>query len=287
MKGSRVLVISLVGALIALMLVYGYISSREKALMCGETPIKVVVALRDIPEDTRLDDSMVEIREVPKAFVQPGAVADVTDVYDRVLQIGVMAGAQILEDMVRASEGETLAKKIPSGMRAVSISANEVSAVAGLIQPGNFVDVLLTVETGTYDERGMMQPEQTITKTVLQNALVLAANQYSSKRDYQRAKFKNTQKAPGTHYTVPSSGQEGGKQLRTLTLALSPEDAQKIILAQQVGAVSVALRSSWTEEQSVSLPFLSAKQLMGVDKKIMRRASPSWVEIRGNQMVNP
>ncbi len=287
MKGSRVLIISLVGALIAMMLVYGYISSRENALMRGETPIKVVVALRDIPEDTRLDDSMVEIREVPKIFVQPGAVSDVTDVYDRVLQIGVMSGAQILEDMVRPSEGETLAKKIPSGMRAVSISANEVTAVAGLIQPGNFVDVMLTVETGIYDERGVMQPEQTITKTVLQNILVLAANQFSSKRAYQRSKFKNTQKVPGTHYSMPSAEQEGGKQLRTLTLALTPEDAQKITLAQEVGSVTVALRSSWSEEQSVALPFLSAKKLMGVDKKILRKSTPSWVEIRGSQMINP
>lgn len=287
MKGSRVLIISLVGALIALMLVYGYISSREKALMRGETPIKVVVAVRDVPEDTRLDDTMVEIREVPKAFVQPGAVSDVADVYDRVLQIGVMAGAQILEDMVRPSEGETLAKKIPSGMRALSIAANEVTAVAGLVQPGNFVDVLLTVETGTYDEKGALLPEQTITKTVLQNILVLAANQYSSKRDYQRSKFKNTQKVPGTQYSVPSSGREGGKQLRTLTLAVTPEDAQKITLAQEVGSVSVALRSSWSDEKSAPLPFLSAKQLLGVDKNIVRRASPSWVEIRGSRMVNP
>ncbi len=288
MKGNKVLLLSLLAALVALMMVYAYIAKQEKGLLQSATAIEVVVALRDLPQDARLDETMVERRKVPKAFVQPGAISEVADVFDRVLNVPILAGTQILESMFKPLDIETVAKKIPSGLRAVSIAANEVSAVAGLIQPGNYVDLYLTVETGSLDSEGRVRQDETVTRLILQNVLVLANNQASSKTEFERRLFKDKQGAPGTVFSQANAEDPGqGKTIRTLTLALSPADVQKAVLAQEIGSVSVALRSSWAEDKDTQLPALPARQFLGIDKNVIRKSMPAWIEIRGAQTVNP
>lgn len=287
MKGNKLLWISLAAALLAVGLSMAWFAKKEKSLMEAATPIDVVVALKDIPQDARLDDTLIEVVKTPKRYVQPGAVSAKEDVFDRVLSVPVLAGTQILESMFKPADVDTLAKKAPPGHRAVSLAANEVSAVAGLIQPGDFVDVYLTVETGGFDSQGRQRQEDAMTKTILQNALVLANNQTSSKQEFERQLAGSRLGGPGTVFSKANvENAEKGKQIRTLTLALKPEDAQKAILAQEIGSVAVALRSALGQDKDPLAPPLSAKQLLGTDKNIMRKSPPAWVEIRGSQVVN-
>lgn len=288
MKGNRVLLISLLVALVGLMLVFAYIDKKEKAMLEAATPIKVVVAVKDLPQDTRLDDTVAEVRGIPKKYVQPGAVGDMEMVFDRVLSVPLLRGTQILESMFKPATVETLAKKIPTGMRAVSIAANEVSAVTGLIKPGDFVDIYLTVETGNYDPEGRVMPEEIITKLVLQNVLVLANNQLSSKEAFERQLYQDKQGAPGTVFArAQVEGESRGNRIRTLTLALSPADVQKVTLAQEIGSIAVALRSSWGEEGLEPVAPLTTKELLGIKSNIIRKSTPAWIEIRGAQQINP
>jgi len=287
MKGNKLLWISLAAALLAVGMAMAWFAKTEKGLMEAATPIDVVVALKDIPQDARLDDTLVELVKAPKRYVQPGAVSAKEDVFDRVLNVPVLAGTQILESMFKPANVDTLAKKVPAGHRAVSVAANEVSAVAGLIQPGDFVDVYLTVETGGYDSQGRQRQEDAMIKTILQNVLVLANNQFSSKQEFERQLAGNRPGGPGTVFSkAAAESGDKGKQIRNLTVALRPEDVQKIVLAQEIGAVSVALRSALGQEKDLPLPPLGAKQLLGTDKNIVRKSPPAWVEIRGSQVVN-
>lgn len=288
MKGNKVLLFSLLLALLGLLLVYGYINKKEQSLLESATPIKVVVAVKDLPVDTRLDDSVVEVMQVPKKYVQPGAVADVDSIFDRVLSVPVLRGTQILESMFKPATTESLAQKVPSGMRAISIAANQVSAVAGLIKPGDYVDLYLTVETGEYDEEGRMTPEDIMTKRILQNVLVLAHNQTTSKSEYEKSRFEGGQGAPGTVFSQVQLGKSRQhSEIKTLTLALSSEDAQKVTMAQEIGSVTVALRSSWDQKADKEMPSLTSKALLGIESNVISKSTPAWIEIRGAERLNP
>ncbi len=288
MKGNRVLLLSLLLALVGLMLVYVYINKKEKSLMESATPIKVVVAVKDLPQDTRLDETLVQVVEVPKKYVQPGAVSDVQAIFDRVLGVPVLRGTQLLEPMFKPASVESLAQKVPGGMLGVSIAANQVSAVSGLIKPGDFVDIFITVETGNYDPEGRMTPQDIMTKCILQNVLVLANNQTTSKAEFERTRYQDGQNVPGSVFSqAQQQGGERENRIRTLTLALKPEDAQKVSLAQEIGSLTVGLRSSWDQETKGKITPLTAKEMLEIQANIIRNTTPAWVEIRGAEQINP
>jgi pilus assembly protein CpaB len=268
-------------ALFALMLVFSYVYKKEKEILSLGTPVKVLAAAKDIPEGTVLDETMLETVEVPKQFLQPGAVRELAEAADRVSDVPLLKGTQVLESMLRASREEGVARRVPPEKRAFSIAVNEVSAVAGLISPGDQVDVLLTANTGSM-QQGRAVAEGTITRVLLQNVLVLAVNQLSSARAAPRAATR--QKSEGNLVgQAPGSGQ-GTQGIRTLTLALSPEDTQKAALAQEIGSLSVALRSSWQKSEPVAqAPNMTAQSVLGTEKTVVPRSRPTWTEFRGTE----
>jgi pilus assembly protein CpaB len=182
--------------------------------------------------------------------------------------------------MFITTEAEGIAAKIPADKRAFSIYVTDVTAVGELIQPGDMVDLLVTVEAGSFqDGRGVS--EEIITKTVLENILVLAVNQTSSKHR-QAAAGDMKQAAAGSVFKTDTQAVNRKKDpIKTLTVALTPPDVQKLNLAQEIGNLSAALRSSFDEGKEENLPSLSAKDFLGIQKTIIPRANPSWVEIRG------
>jgi len=283
MQNKWALLTSLGVALFAVLMIFSYLSKKEQALIDYATPMTAVFAVKDIPEGVRLEESYLEEREVPKKYLQPGSIGRISEAMDRTLSVPVLEGTQILESMFIARETEGIASKIPADMRAFSIFATDVTAVAELIQPGDFVDVHLTVEVGTFQE-GQNVSEEIITKTILENALVMALNQMSTQT--RTATSVNTsQDAVGTLYSGDVSNQEESEKLRTLTLALSPEDTQRVNLAQEMGTLSVSLRSRWDKGKAVALPALSAQDLLGIDKRVVPRSQPAWIEISGAEQI--
>ena len=97
-------------------------------------------------------------------------------------------------------------------MRAATVRINDVSGVAGFVQPSDTVDVLITRQNA-----GAAKDLQ-LTDVLLQNARVIAIDQQA----------KNADGTP--------------KVARTATLEVTPIDAQKLALAQEVGSLSLVLR---------------------------------------------
>jgi len=239
-----------------------------------------VVANRDIPEGRRIDADSVILAEIPQKYVQPGAFNDPAQIINRNIAVPVLKGTQILESMFTTTEAEGIAQKIPSGKRAFSVFMTDVTAVGELIQPGDMVDLLVTVEVGSF-EGGRGVSEEILTRTVLENILVLAVNQTSSKRR-TTVLAENDQAATGSVFKSDrQSGYQKKESIKTITVALSPLEVQKLNLAQEIGTISTALRSSFDEGKIENLPSLSARDFLGIQKTIIPRANPAWVEIRG------
>lgn len=127
--------------------------------------------------------------------------------------------------------GVGLAGEVPQGMRAIALRSDEVMGVAGFLFPGSHVDVLVTF-------RSDKSPEPT-TATVLQDAEILAAGQ-------------KTQPDPD------------GKPVTAtvVTLLLTPDDAQKAVLASAQGAIHFVLRGG-SDKAHVQEPPITLSSLSG------------------------
>ena len=282
MSNAKALLIALFVSVFAVLLLFSYINKKEKAILEMATPVQVVVANRDIPEGRRIDSDMVTLAKIPQKYVQPGAFNDSGRVLNRNITVPVLKGTQILESMFITTEAEGISAKIPSGKRAFSVFVTDVTAVGELIQPGDMVDLLVTVEVGSF-EGGRGVSEEILTRTVLENILVLAVNQKSSKRRFADPGDMN-QDAAGSLYKSDAQSRPGYRKkdpIKTLTVALTPAEVQRLNLAQEIGTLSAALRSSFDDGKIANLPALSARDFLGIQKTVIPRANPAWVEIRG------
>jgi len=117
--------------------------------------------------------------------------------------------------------GASIAALLPDGMRAATVRIDDVSGVAGFIQPNDSVDVLITRSI-----QGAQTATQ-VTDVLLQNARVIAIDQEA----------KNSDGTP--------------KVARTATLQVAPLDAQKLALGQQSGSLSLVLRKPGEQNNPV------------------------------------
>ncbi len=280
MKNTRALLISFLVAIFAVIFIFSYIQRREKTLIDSSTPVKVVVAAMDIGVGARLDETNIEIREIPKQYVQPGTMSDVTTLFDRVVYVPALEGSQILESMLASPEKAGLAQKIPKDKVGFTVAVNPVTAVSGLVQPGDFVDVLLTVEVGRETvEKGKME-QDIYSKVVLENVLIMAVDQ-RSRRMAIGPGFKTQANSPGNVFNPESMANNSAKAITTVTLAVSQEDCLRLNLAQEIGSISLALRSSWDQGEPWKEKSIESSSFLGVKKPVLRRSLPAWVEIRG------
>jgi pilus assembly protein CpaB len=162
--------------------------------------------------------------EWPKSHPLDGSFVKIDDVVGRAVLYPLSAGQPILDRQLAApGSGIGLTGRIPSGMRAIALRSDEVVGVAGFLLPGTHVDVLVT-----YKEDSSPEP---ITATVLQDAEILAAG----------------------HQVQPDPS---GKPVSVdvVTLLLSPEEAEKAVLASEKGTIHFVLRNGGDHNMAGATP---------------------------------
>jgi pilus assembly protein CpaB len=280
---TAVLLSGFVGVL-ALVLLWVYISNREAQLLEQSAPKPVVVATADILENTVIDESKLTAIRVPAKYLQPRAISDPRDAIGRVAVVPVPRGAQLLATYLQDLGQTALANEVPTGRRALTMAVNDVTGVAGLLRPGNFVDVFGTFEFGrpVSSQGGRIQyaDERTETRLLLQNLQVVAVErQHLHAREEARA-----EQAAGTMAEQARAEQrqtQASRQITNVTLLVGPAEAQQLILAQEIGTLTLALRSNLDTGRAVDLGSLDPLMLLKVPVPIKPRATPVWREIRG------
>jgi pilus assembly protein CpaB len=175
--------------------------------------VHVAVAAEDLPMGTMISKEQVKIVGWPAANPVQGSFSSPEALVGRGLVQPVKANEPLTESKLAAvGAGAGLPPSIPPGMRAVSVRVNEVIGVAGFTVPGTRVDVLVTLNKG----------EQSIARAVVSNVQVLTAG---TRFDQQQA--KDGQPIPST----------------VVTLMVTPDDAERIALAQSTGAIMLVLRN--------------------------------------------
>ena len=276
------LVVAIAAGVVAVALAWFYLGSREASLLQLSTPQAVVVATADIPGNSVVQPGSFEVRQVPSSFAQPRALAREEDVAGRVVLVPVPKGTQILATML-GDEGESaLAFEVPAGQRAVTIAAANVTGVGGLVRPGNRVDIMGTFDFGRpvgVTQAGVVQyaDEKTETRLLMQDVRVIAVDQLHRRRG---APERPVAKPEGEEDATMAPLEET-KEIQNVTVLVSIRQAQELILAQEVGTLTLTLRSNLDAGRVESLANLDVVGLLGVQIPVKRRAAPSWREMRG------
>lgn len=183
----------------------------------GKT-VGVLVAGRDIAFGQAIEPHLVTVIQWPAEVVPAGIFTDPTDllpakgVEPRRSRKPIAQGELILRNRVSDwGEKVTIVQSLSSNHRAMAIKVKEETAVGGFVTPGDFVDVLLT--------QGQDAAMRTV--TILQNIRVIGVDQDTDERN------------------------DSPEVARTVTVEVTPEEGQRLALAQQAGTISLTLRNSF------------------------------------------
>jgi len=243
-------VIALLLSAVTAMLVYNFlVKSGTKPPKMG---VPVVVAKVNIPPKTRITVDMLERAEVPSEYVQPGAMSDADAVAGIMARGLIVAGEQITEQRLAVKgKGDGFSGIVPPNMRAVTVAVTEVTGVAGFVKAGDTVDLVATFDQSTAGEDS--------SRIILQNVQVLAVDRE-------------------TEVPINTNGSEeenkGKKEMlktSTVTLAVTPEQATALTVADEKGKLRLVLRPYLPGEGIVLTETVTPKDLVG------RRYKPETV----------
>ena len=173
----------------------------------------VVVAAKPLGLGGSIRPGDVKVTKIPVDQFPKGAFSKVEEVMDRPVVSNILLEEPIIVGRLgERGSGQGIAPIIPVGMRAVSVRVTEVVGVAGFVLPGMRVDVLVTGRPPDSTD--------TVTTTVLQNIIVLSA---------------------GQTYQPDARGQ--AINANTVTLLVSPEQAELLTLAGNEGRIQLVLRN--------------------------------------------
>ncbi len=251
-KSLALLVFALGCGLVASIGVTQVIANRQTdpSAPSAETQ-SIFVALNDIPLGVPLTAPVLKLEPWPKDRVPEGALTRIEDVQGRRARTRFFAGEPIIErKLLKPGEiGGGISPLIPKGLRVVSVKVDRVSGGAGLILPGDRVDVVVYLT----QTRTASIPE-TSTRTVLQDIRVFAVNdQFTLDEEADQRSITNAQ---------------------TVSLLVTPTQAQKVTLAGEMGKIRLALRSPEDDEQADLTVATAQDILRGFEGGVRHKESP-------------
>jgi pilus assembly protein CpaB len=180
---------------------------------------KVVVANHDLPTGKKLEAADLKTSDWPESIAPMGSYSSAPELLGRVLKTESKMGEAVIEGKLapKGSEGG-FSSIIPDGMRALTVCVNNSSGVGGFILPNTRVDVLVTVSSP-------VQKGESTTKIILEDIKVLAVDQTFERKE------------------------DDPVIVQTVTLLVTPEDAEKLVLASTEGKLQLSLRN--TSDRSV------------------------------------
>lgn len=185
-----------------------------------------LVAAHALPPGTLVRNEDFTTRSAPLGKLPPGAVEDTpqarADIRGALVTHYLEPGAPVTKaDILRPRDRGFLAAVLAPGTRAISIAVDPVTGVSGLIWPGDRVDVILTQ---ALDKAIAPVSRRILSETVMRDLRVIAVDQ------------QIVQGAPPTATAA-------GRPTRTVTLQVTPDQAEQLNVAERLGRLSLTIRS--------------------------------------------
>ena len=248
-RGTIFLIAAVVAGLVATFGIHRYVSIKTRVV---EAPTRqVFIATADISPGTALSGQAVKAVIWPQEVIPPNCAATMREIEGRVVKASIPQGNPILFSML-APEGTAagLSGILDDGKRALTVKVDEVAGVAGFIHPGDRVDVLMDLSLKGQSEH--------FSKTILHNISVLTTGQIWEQKGDNKPVVVNT-----------------------VTLELTPGEAEVLNLASNEGKIRLALRNR-NNKTVAETPGVTTSFLLngGVKKEPTVVAQPTRVEKR-------
>lgn len=242
-----VAVLAIAVASVASFALYRYLKGQEakvqEVMKIQVTAQKVVVASKEIPVGETITAAQVRTIDWPAESLPEGTFPVTDQVVGRTALQTIERGNPVTAAKLLPVGGlpSVMTYKIPEGHRAMTVGVDQVSGVAGFITPASMVDVVLTAKPPGYKEF--------VSKIVLQNIPVLATGQVIEQKE-------------GKPVLVP-----------TVTLDVSPDEAERLVNANSQGSLRLLLRRAGDEDIAKTRGTNITKVIQEAD----RLAKPSKV----------
>ncbi len=298
------IIVALVGAYLVFL---GQAAAEPEPIAEEQAPAwdqALVVAAQNIPRGTRLDadSGAVTTASWPKEAVSELNFRDAEDVYGRIARQDIARGTPIMEGMLTSSPGELAssgsdaALQIPSGMVAYALPVSRYSSVAWALEPGDHVDVLISLLTVDLDEEfqsalpnlftcatddeacedgvlgrmeglrndwivqiipGEDQRPRLVTQLTVQDAMVLRIGDWDEVQE-------QVSPSPTADGEEPPPVPQRREPVRPLTLVVSPQDAAVLKFMEESGAsIDLMLRSAADAGRAVTIDPVTLEYLLG------------------------
>ena len=241
LKAVVPIAVSLVIAFVGSYFIYMWIQKQQapqQVVQVQAEAVPVVVAVSDLPWGTQLKPEMLTTKPFLKQSLPAGYFSGPDDIKDRVVVAPLKANDPVTEHKLAPVSIKTggVSAVLEKGKRAIAVKGDKVIGIAGFINPGNKVDVLVTVKDPQKNEEK--------TKTILENIMVLAT---------------------GTQIQKNEKGEPS--PVDVYTLAVTPEEAETLSLGANEGKLQLALRSVTDTEtvltSGVNIPKMLASYSPG------------------------
>lgn len=205
----------------------------------GKQMIEVVVARKDLQRGDAITGDAVAIRAVPKEYVHHSAITpeQFAQVENQRLAGPLKRGETVLTAHTEGAGAGVFSAMLRKGSRALTFEVDAVNSISGMLRPGDRIDLIYSARV----DANSGGPE--ITKPLMSNVTVLATDQNLTKRD---------------------DGTGKSRSFSTITLEVSPLDADRIIVAKSSGRLTAVLRHP-DDDKPNTTSHLTAANLMGKD----------------------
>lgn len=192
-----------------------HMASLDAQVRGAHKMMSVVVAKRDLPKGTPIQPGEFALRSIPAEYIQSSSINP--DQFGEF--VGQRLGAPIrhgeaLLSVHMESTTAVFSSTLENGNRALTTEVDEVNSISGLLRPSDRIDLMATAH-------GSAKGAQDTTFSLLTNVEVLATGQVTRKSD----------------------GTNQAHTYTTITLSVSPDDAQRIIVAKNSGRLTAVLRN--------------------------------------------
>ncbi|GGF28729.1 hypothetical protein GCM10010954_29760 [Halobacillus andaensis] len=221
MKPKKIVLLAVISGLMTTLLFYTIMSKQDSSASGEETPmVEVIVASEDIQQNQKITEEVLTSEQVPEDQVHAQAASQTSDVVGLFATADLKEGEPVMLHRVQQSEDEDefVTKKVTEGYRAVSINVDYVKSVSNLIEPEDFVDVVLSEGT---------EGEAINSEVILENVRVLSVGQ------------RMVEKKSG----------ETEEEYTAVTLELKQDEAVKLVNGSERGSLQLVLLSEQISEK--------------------------------------
>jgi pilus assembly protein CpaB len=244
------LLIALSFSIVSVICGYLYVNGVTDSLTGGRK-VEILVAAQEVMPGQRLTKEMLGVREIPEAYVSPDAImatpAEERRLIGRPATVKLTQGQALLWSTfdVQRTTVQKLSGGVPRRQRAVTLPIDMSGGFAGMLRPGDHVDVIGTFSRGSGDST---------TATILQNVAVLAVGDSRNQDDGA-----------------------GGRQFSSVTLAVDLDEAELLMFAHQRGTLGYALRGDGDVETVTDIAEKSFTDVLDRQRRLaeyQRRSRP-------------